>query len=64
MVKCFETMNGLELRNDGLVIGTLPNYQEYRRLYNGWHADELLPQVFMLQRDQKLENSPRIAVAL
>jgi transposase InsO family protein len=54
MVKCFETMNGLELRNDGLVIGTLPNYQEYRRLYNGWHADELLPQVFMLQRDQKL----------
>ncbi len=61
-VKCFETMDGLEIRNDVFVIGTLPNYQEYRRFYNSYRSYPL-PEHFVLQHGKKINKSPRIAVA-
>jgi transposase InsO family protein len=64
VVKCFETMNGFEIRNGNFVIGTLPDYQEYRRLYNNTFNSDTLPNKFVLQRNKKLNKSPLIAVAL
>jgi transposase InsO family protein len=56
VVKCFETMNGLEIRKDNIVIGILSNYQEYRRLYNSVNSNsDNLPKQFILQRNKKAE---------
>ncbi len=61
-MRCFETINGLKICKDGVVIRTLPKYQEYRRLHNSYNSD-LLPQRLVLQRPEVLRHSPRIAVA-
>lgn len=61
-INVYETFDGLEIYKDGFVIGTLPNYHEFRRLYSGnnW---ESLPKKFNLQKQIQLRQSPRIAVA-
>jgi transposase InsO family protein len=61
-IQCFETFDGFEVLKNGFVIGTLPKYQEYRRLYNSYNS-ELLPRRFILHRSGELRHSPRIAVA-
>ena len=64
VVECFETINGLEIDKDNIVIGTLFDYQEYRRLYNLTFHSDSLPKKFILQRGKKVNKSPLIAVAL
>ena len=60
-VKCFGTVNGLEIQRveNGSVIGTLPNYYVYRQLRNSER-----PKKFVLRRFGEVRHSPRIAVAL
>ena len=59
-VKCFGTVNGLEIQRveNGSVIGTLPNYYVYRQLRNYQR-----PKKFVLRRSGEVRHSPRIAVA-
>ena len=59
-VKCFGTVNGLEIQGveNGSVIGTLPNYYVYRQLRNSER-----PKKFVLRQFGEVRHSPLIAVA-
>jgi len=63
-VRCFETIRGLEIRKDGLVIGVLQDYYLYKTLTNTLRSDEIPESIILQQPYQHQLACPRIAVAL
>ena len=62
-VNCVETIDGLDIRKDGLAIGLLREYYLYRTLCARFHADEIPEEIVLHQPRQYHYNHPRMAVA-
>lgn len=62
-VQYFETLKGLEIRQDHFTVGILQDYYLYRLLINNFRSEEI-PENPILNKSQQQLNCPRIAVAL